>query len=96
MPAILRPRTSWQIKAMPGTSECDTEAAFLDLNVSIHNDTVSAKIYDKRDDFEYTSVNSPLFDGDVPRRPSCYVYLNLFALPEHIRILQTSIVVTNS
>ena len=30
----------------------DTEAAFLDLNLSIHNDTVSTKIYDKRDDFD--------------------------------------------
>ena len=31
----------------------DTEAAFLDLNLSIHNDTVSTKIYDKRDDFDF-------------------------------------------
>ena len=30
----------------------DTEAAFLDLNLSIHNDIVSTKIYDKRDDFK--------------------------------------------
>ena len=29
----------------PSTS--DTEAAFLDLNLSIHNDIVSTKIYDK-------------------------------------------------
>ena len=29
----------------------DTEAAFLDLNLLIHNDIVSTKIYDKRDDF---------------------------------------------
>ena len=29
----------------------DTEAAFLDLNLSIHNDIVSTKIYDKRDDY---------------------------------------------
>ena len=28
----------------------DTKAAFLDLNLSIHNDTVSTKIYDKWDD----------------------------------------------
>ena len=28
----------------------DTEAAFLDLHLSISNDIVSAKIYDKRDD----------------------------------------------
>ena len=31
----------------------DTEAAFLDLNLSIHNDNVSTKIYDKRDDFDF-------------------------------------------
>ena len=30
----------------------DTESAFLDLNLSIHNDTVSIKIYDKRYDFD--------------------------------------------
>ena len=29
----------------------DTEAAFLDLHLSISNDIVSTKIYDKRDDF---------------------------------------------
>ena len=30
----------------------DTEAAFLDLYLSISNDIVSTKIYDKRDDFD--------------------------------------------
>ena len=30
----------------------DTEAAFLYLHLSISNDTVSTKIYDKRDDFD--------------------------------------------
>ena len=44
----------------------DTEAAFLDLNLSIHNDIVSTKIYDKRDDFNFDIVNSPFLDGDVP------------------------------
>ena len=29
----------------------DTKAAFFDLNLSISNDIVSSKIYDKRDDF---------------------------------------------
>ena len=29
----------------------DTEAPFLDLNLSISNGIVSSKIYDKRDDF---------------------------------------------
>ena len=57
----------------------DTEAAFLDLNLSIHNDIVSTKIYDKRDDFNFDIVNFPFLDGDVPRRPSygeVYIYLN--------------------
>ena len=44
----------------------DTEAAFLDLNLSIHNDTVYTKIYDKRDDFDFDIVNFPFLDRDVP------------------------------
>ena len=61
----------------------DTEAAFLDINLSIYNDIVSTKIYDKRDDFNFDIVNFPFLDGDVPQRPSyaVYIYFNLFALP---------------
>ena len=54
----------------------DNEAAFLDLNLSIHNDTVSTKIYDKRVDFDFDIVNFPFLDGDVPRRPSYGVYIS--------------------
>ena len=50
----------------------DTEAAFLDLHLSISNDIVSTKIYDKRDDFDFEIVNFPFLDGDVPRSTSCY------------------------
>ena len=35
----------------------DTEAAFIDLHLSISNDIVSIKIYDKRDDFDFEIVN---------------------------------------
>ena len=31
----------------------DTKAAFSDLHLSISNDIVSTKIYDKRDDFDF-------------------------------------------
>ena len=55
----------------------DTEAAFLDLNFLIHNNIVSTKIYDKRDDFNFDIVNFPFLDGDVPRRPSYGVYIQL-------------------
>ena len=54
----------------------DTEAVFLDLNLSIHNDIVSTKIYDKRDDFNFDIVNFPFLDGDVPQRPSYGVSLS--------------------
>ena len=54
----------------------DTEAAFLDLHLSISNDTVSTKIYDKRGDFDFEIVNFPVLDGDVPRSTSYGVYIS--------------------
>ena len=47
----------------------DTEAAFLDLHLSISNDIVSTKI-----DFEI--VNFPFLDGDVPRSTSYGFYIS--------------------
>ena len=55
---------------------CDTETVFLDLLLSISNDIVSTKIYDKRDDFDFEIVNFPLLDGDVPRSTSYGVYIS--------------------
>ena len=54
----------------------DTEAPFLDLNLCISNGTVSTKIYDKRDDFDFDIVNFPFLDGDVGRRTSYGVYIS--------------------
>ena len=54
----------------------DTEAPFLDLNLSITNGIVSSKIYDKRDDFNFEIVNFPFLDGDVSRSPSYGVYIS--------------------
>ena len=54
----------------------DTEAPFLDLNLSITNGIVSSKIYDKRDDFNFQIVNFPFLDGDVPHSPSYGVYIS--------------------
>ena len=36
----------------------DTEAAFLDLYMSIFNDIGSTNFYDKRDDFDFEVINS--------------------------------------
>ena len=54
----------------------DTEAAILDLHLSISKDIVSTKIYDKRDDFDFEIVNFPFLDGDVPRSTSYGVYIS--------------------
>ena len=54
----------------------DTEAAFLDLKLPIHNDIVSTKIHDKRDDFNFDIVNFPFLDCDVPQCPSYGVYIS--------------------
>ena len=43
-------------------------------NTSINNETVSTKIYDKRDESDFDIVNFPFLDGDVHRRPSYGVY----------------------
>ena len=49
----------------------DNEVAFLDLHLSISKDIVSAKIYDKRDDCQFS-----ILDGDVPRSTSYGVYIS--------------------
>ena len=58
------------------TNSSVTGAPFLDLNLSTYNGTVSTKICDKRDDFDFDIVNFPFLDGDVPRRTSYGVYIS--------------------
>ena len=63
----------------------DTEVAFLDLNLSIHNDIVSTKIYDKRDDFNFDIVNFPFLDAmSLNVSVMVYIYLNLFRASSHV------------
>ena len=54
----------------------DTEAAFLDLHLSIVDGFVSCKIYDKCDDFDFEIVNFPFLDGDVPLAAFYGVYIS--------------------
>ena len=46
------------------------------MHLSISNDIVSTKIYDKRDDFDFEIVNFPFLDGDIPRSTSYGVYIS--------------------
>ena len=54
----------------------DTEAAFLDLHLSISSDIVFSKIYDERDNIDFEIVNFPFLDGDVPRSTSYGVHIS--------------------
>ena len=73
-----------------GTNTSDSEAAYLDLRLSISNDIVSFKIYDKRDDFDLLIVNFPFLDGDVPRSTSYGDYISqLIRFARHLAMLLT-------
>ena len=75
----------------------DTKAAFLDLHLSIANDIVSTKTYDKRSDFDFEIVNFPFLDGDDPGSTSygVYISLNSFVSVEHLAMLLTSTLAIN-
>ena len=70
----------------------DTEAAFLDLHLSISNDIVSTKIYDKRDDFDFEIVNFPFLDGD--RCSSLYILYGVY-ISQLIRFARASSYITD-
>ena len=66
----------------------DTEAPFLDLHLSIANGFVSSKIYDKRDDFDFS-----VFAWMVTFRAvhlMVYTFRNLLGLLEPAIVLRTS------
>ena len=69
----------------------DTEAPFLDLNLSITNGIVSSKIYDKRGDFNFEIVNFSMEMFLAPL-PMVYIFLSLlvFVLQECVLMLMTS------
>ena len=54
----------------------DTEAAFLNLHLSISNDSVSTRINDKRDAFDFEIFYFSFLDGDVPHTISYGVYIS--------------------
>ena len=63
---------------------------FFYLNLCISNGTVSTKIYDKRDDFNFDTVNFPFWMAMFPGVPHMgYTYLNLFDSLDLLQILMT-------
>ena len=57
------------------TTESDNEASYLDLMVSITRDgQLEFRLYDKRDQFNFTIVNFPFLDSNIPVKPAYGVY----------------------
>ena len=74
----------------------DTKVAFLGLYLSISNDIVSAKIYDKCDELDFEIVNFQFLDDDVPRlHPMESISLNSYVLLEHLAMLLISTLTIN-
>ena len=48
----------------------------MDLHLTISDDFVKTKFFDKWDDFDFDIVNFPFLDGDVPRSTSYGVYIS--------------------
>ena len=74
----------------------NTQAAFLDLHLSISNYIVSTKIYDKRDDFDFEIVNFSFWMVMfLALHPMETISLNSFALLEQLAMLLTSTLAIN-
>ena len=67
--------TELQLIMLNKVNSSDTEGQLLDVNLSISNNIVSSKIYNKQDDFNFKIINFWFLDGDVPRSPSDGVYM---------------------
>ena len=68
----------WQVWVIRQHEGRTLDSDFLDLNLCISNGTVSTKIYDKRDDFDFDIAHFPFLDGDVHRRTSYGVYIYIY------------------
>ena len=66
----------------------DSKTAFSDLHLSISNDIVSTKIYDKHDSFDFEFVTFPIADVIfLALHPMESISLNSSDLLEHLAIL---------
>ena len=62
------------------TTDSSSSASYLDLllDITSHESrkTLHTKLYDKRDDFNFTIVNFPFLDSNIPASPAYGVYVS--------------------
>jgi hypothetical protein len=52
------------------TNSWNVGTSFLDVHITINNNSIHTNMYYKRDYFDFCTVNYPHFDGDVPHATS--------------------------
>ena len=58
------------------TTESSHSASYLDLLLEIDNTKLCTRLYDKRDDFNFTIVNFPFLESNIPASPAYGVYVS--------------------
>jgi hypothetical protein len=59
------------------TTDKDTSASYLDLHLEIDSEGwLRTKLYDKRDDFNFSIVNFPFICSNIPAAPAYGVYIS--------------------
>ena len=58
------------------TTESLLSASYLDLLLDIRDNSICTKLYDKRDDFDFTIVNYPFLDSNIPASPAYGVFVS--------------------
>jgi len=56
------------------TTDSPNSASYLDLY--LEHETLTTKLYDKRDDFSFPIVNYPFCDSNIPSSPAYSVYMS--------------------
>ena len=59
------------------TTESASSASYLDIFLEFDsNGHLSTRLYDKKDDFDFTIINFPHLDSNIPLSPSYGVYIS--------------------
>ena len=58
------------------TTEGHGKCSYLDLNIKIINNKFTTDLYDKREAFNFTIVNYPHMDSNIPSKPVYEVFIS--------------------
>ena len=74
----------------------DIKASFLGLHLSISDDFVKTKNFDKGDDLDFDIVNFPFLNGDVHRSTSYGVYISQLIRFARVSVMSMTLILVIS